>query len=181
MATERWTRRYGGYGKMAYQPEYDGNAARSPSRRQVEQPRQRPRVQPRERVTARPSVQVREQGAVSLFAIVGFVAVAVCVFLLLSTGAQLAMVADETFDLESELSDLKTEEKKLEAQYELAYDLSAIETEMTSSGAMVRASSSNTVYLNMAESDSVIYYAQSAEGVNGLVDWMEDLFSGLMS
>jgi hypothetical protein len=91
------------------------------------------------------------------------------------------MVTDETYDLESELSELKTEEKKLEAQYELAYDLTAIESELTSSGAMVRASSSNTVYLNMAEADSVIYYDQSAQGVNGLVDRLELFFSGLVS
>jgi cystathionine beta-lyase family protein involved in aluminum resistance len=132
-------------------------------------------------VAHRPSVQVREQGAVSLFAIVGFMAVAVCVFLLLTTGAQLVMVTDQTYDLQTELTELKTEEKKLEAQYELAYDLTAIENELTSSGAMVRASSSNTVYLNMAESDSVVYYAQSAEGIGGLVDRLENIFSGLLS
>jgi hypothetical protein len=181
MATERRTRRYTTYGNTAYQPKYDSAAVRAPSRREVEQPRRRPQVQPRERVAQRPSVQVREQGAVSLFAIVGFMAVAFCVFLLLSTGAQLAMVTDQTYDLQSELSELKTEEKKLEAQYELAYDLTAIESELTSSGAMVRASSSNTVYLNMAEADSVIYYAQSTEGVHGLVDRLENFFSGVLS
>ena len=79
MATER-RRRYSTYGSVAYQPQYDGSAARQPARRETPQPQRRPRVQPRERVAARPSVEVREQGAVSLFAIVGFMAVAVCLY-----------------------------------------------------------------------------------------------------
>jgi hypothetical protein len=33
----------------------------------------------------------------------------------------------------------------------------------------------------MAESDSVVYYAQSAEGIGGLVDRLENIFSGLLS
>lgn len=181
MASEYRTRRYSTYGSAAYQPEYDGNAVRSPARREAEQPRRRPRVQPRERVVQRPSVEVRQQSPVSLFAIVGFAAVALCVFMLLSAGIQLAMVADETFDLQTELTELKAEEKKLQAQYELAYDLAVIEEQMTASGAMVRASSANTVYLDLAEADSVIYYEQAAGGIPGMVDRLEKLFSDLLS
>lgn len=181
MATERRARRYSTYGNVAYQPEYDGSAVRSSAGREAEQPRRRPQVQPRERVAARPSVEVRKQGAVSPFAIVGFAAVALCMFMLLSTGAQLTMVADETFDLQDELTELKTEEKKLLAQYEQAYDLTEIETQMVASGAMVKASSANTVYLDLSEEDSVIYYEQAAEGIPGLVDRLEQFFKDLLS
>lgn len=180
MATERRARRYSTYGNVAYQPEYDGNAVRSSARKEVEQPR-RPQVQPRERVAVRPSAEVRKQGAVSLFAIVGFAAVALCVFMLLCTGAQLTMVADETFDLQDELTELKTDEKKLLAQYEQAYDLAEIEAQMVASGTMVKASSANTVYLDLSEEDSVIYYEQATEGIPGLVDRLEQLFKDLLS
>ena len=169
MATER-RRRYSTYGSVAYQPQYDGSAARQPARREAPQPQHRPRVQPRERVAVRPSVEVREQGAVSLFAIVGFMAVAVCLFMVLSAGIQLVTVADQTYDLQTELTELKSEEKKLQAQYELAYDLSAIEEQMTASGAMVKASAANTVYLDLSEADSVVYYERTSSGVHGLVD-----------
>ncbi len=173
-------RGYASYGNVAYQPKYDGDAARAPERRQPE-PRQRPRILPRERVARRPVVEVRRQSPISLFALAGFMAVAASVFLMLTCAIQLAVVADQTFDLQDELSDLQNEEKKLLAQYELAYDLSAIEREMTASGAMVRASAGDTVYLDLAEADSVTYYHGAASGISGLVDRLEDAIRGLFS
>lgn len=180
MATERRTRKYSTYGSVAYQPAYEENTVRQPGRRSAE-PRRRPMVQPREQVAARPSVEVRQQSPVSLFAIVGFAAVALCVFMLLSAGAQLAVVADETFDLQSELSELRTETLSLQAEYEHAYDLDAIEQALTTSGTMVKASSANTVYLDMSEADSVIYFEQAATGLSGILGRLQELFGGLLS
>ena len=167
MATARRTRRYSTYGNVAYQPEYTSSAVRAPARREVEQPRRRPRVQPRERIAARPRVEVRAQGAVEPFANVGFAAVALCVFIMLSALLQ--------------LEELRSEEKELLAQYELVYDLENIERQMTASGAMVKANSSNTVYLDLSEADSIIYYEQAAGGITGLVDRLEHLVSSLLS
>ena len=178
MATERRTRRYPTYGNVAYQPEYPSSAVRAPARREAEQPRRRPRVQPRERVAARPQVEVRAQGAIAPFAIVGFAAVALCV---LSTLIQLVTVADETYDLQDQLEELQSEEKELMAQYELVYDLEEIEQQLTASGTMVKANSSNTVYLDLSEADSIIYYEQASGGIPGLVDRLENLVSGLLS
>lgn len=176
MAEERKSR-YASYGNVAYQPELEETSRR----REAEQPRHRPRVQPRERVAERPKVRVRQQGAVSLFAIVGFLAVIGAVLLLLSTGIQLAVVADETFDLQDQLADLKEEEKKLQAEYELAYDLSAIEEQMTTSGAMVRAGAANTVYLELSETDNVVYFEEADSGITGVVDRIEQLLHDFMS
>lgn len=180
MATDRATRKYSSYGSLAYQPAYEDNAVREPVRRGAE-PQRRPQVRPRERVATRPSVEVRQREAVSLFAIIGFAAVALCVFMLLCTGAQLAVVADQTFDLQTELSELKAEEQKLQARYEQAYDLNAIERELTTSGVMVKASSANTVYLDMSEADSVVYHEQAATGISGMVDRVERIFRDLLS
>ena len=180
MATERRTRRYSTYGSVAYQPAYEENTVRNPVRRGAE-PRRHPQVQPRERVAARPTVQVREQSAVSLFAIVGFAAVALCVLMLVTAGAQLAMVADQTFDLQSELAELETEAQRLQAQYEQAYDLPAIEEQLTTSGQMVKTNNANTVYLDLSEADSVIYYEQAATGISGLVDRLEVMIDSLLS
>ena len=52
---------------------------------------------------------------------------------------------------------------------------------MTASGAMVKANSSNTVYLDLSEADSIIYYEQAAGGITGLVDRLEHLVSSLLS
>lgn len=179
MAEERRRRRYSTYGSVAYQPAYDPDTGRR-TRRSAE-PHQRPRVQPRENVGVRPSVEVRQQSPVSLFAIVGFAAVALCVFMLLSAGVQLAVVADETIELRDELSQLQTEAQTLQARYEQAYDLAAIEKELTANGTMVKASSANTVYLDLSEEDSVIYYEQAAAGLAGIVDRLEAMFGSLLS
>ena len=94
---------------------------------------------------------------------------------------QLVTVADETYDLQDQLEELRSEEKELLAQYELVYDLENIERQMTASGAMVKANSSNTVYLDLSEADSIIYYEQAAGGITGLVDRLEHLVSSLLS
>ena len=92
-----------------------------------------------------------------------------------------ALRSDETYDLQDQLEELRSEEKELLAQYELVYDLENIERQMTASGAMVKANSSNTVYLDLSEADSIIYYEQAAGGITGLVDRLEHLVSSLLS
>lgn len=183
MATERRTRRYETYGSLAYQPEYErGTAAPQRTRRSAQPQRvSRPRVQPRTHVAARPSVAVRPQSAVSPFAIIGFAAVALIALLVVMTSAQLAMVNDETVDLKATLSDLQDEEKILRAQYELAYDLSAIESQLLADGSMVKAGSSNTVYLDLSGGDSVTYYEASEQGLSGVLRQMEQFLADLLS
>ena len=176
MANERRTRRYDTYGSLAYQPEYQRGTA-APARRAPEPERERrPRVQPRTQTATRPQVEVRQQSAVSPFAILGFAAVALCALLLVMTSAQLAVANDEIVTLTSELSELKSQEKLLTAQYELAYDLSDIETQLISGGEMVKASSAQTVYLDLSDGDSVTYYAAAESGLSGFVRIIEQLF-----
>ena len=189
MATERRTRRYETYGSSAYQPEYQYGSAAPARRREAERTRRstqpqrvsRPRVQPRTRVAARPSVEVRQQSAVSPFAILGFAAVALIALLVVMTSARLAVVNDETVDLKATLSQLQSEEKVLQARYELAYDLSAIEAQLTADGSMVKAGPANTVYLDLSEGDSVTYFEASERGLSGLLRQAEQFISDLLS
>lgn len=181
MATERRTRRYETYGSSAYQPEYERGTAAPARRAPRTEPVRRPRVQPRTRTVARPQLEVRPQSAVAPFAIVGFAAVLLCALLLVMTSARLAMVNDETVTLRSTLSDLQAEEKVLTAQYELAYDLAAIEEMFTSNGSMVKAGVGNTVYLDLSNGDNVVYYDSAEQGLSGLVRQVEQLLSGLLS
>ncbi len=181
MANQRRTRQYETYGSLAYQPEYQRGTA-APARRARQPERvQRPRVQPREQVAVRPQVEVRKQSAVSPFAILGFAAVAICALLLVMTSARLAMANDEIVDLNSQLSQLKTEEKILTAQYELTYDLAAIEAMLTADGSMVKADSAHTVYLDMSQGDNVVYYQAAEDGVSGLIRRVEQFLSGVLS
>lgn len=182
MANERRVK-YNTYGSVAYQPEY----AAAPARRSTQRPRReeeqvrRPRVQPRTRTVARPDVEVRQQTAVSPFAIVGFVAVALCALLLVMTSARLAVANDEIVDLRSTLSELQDEERMLLAEYELAYDLAAIEAQFTADGSMVKAGANQTVYLDLSEDDNVVYYENAEEGLSGFIRRAEQFLSDLLS
>ena len=181
MANERRTRRYDTYGSLAYQSEYQRGTA-APARRAQEPVRQpRPRVQPRTQTAARPQVEVRAQGAVAPFAIIGFVAVALCALLLVMTSARLAMTNDEIVDLNSTLSELQSEEKVLQAKYELAFDLNAIEGQMVSDGSMVKAANGQTVYLDLSEGDNVVYHEAAEQGISGLIRQVEQFLSGLLA
>ena len=175
---------YQTYGSAAYQDRYDGSAVRAPSRREETQrplPQQRPRVQPRERVRERPRVEVRPAGTVAPFAVVGFFTVALCAALLVISYAQLAVINDQAVHLKSELAELQTAETVLLAQYELAYDLTAIEQQLTSNGSMVKLQPGQITYLDISAPDSVIVYDQTGQGISGLVREFEDFLTRLMS
>ena len=181
MAAQRKARQYSTYGNVAYKLDTVGNTARAPQRKAAPQRVNRPRVQPRERVATRPQVEVRRQSAVSPFAIVGLMAAVACALLLVMSSAQLSMVNAETVELRSTLSDLQDQEKMLLAQYEQTFDLAAIEAQLTADGSMVKAGAGQTVYLDLSQGDSVVYYEQAREGLSGLIRQIEEFFSGILA
>ena len=117
-------RRYRTYGSVAYQPEYDQEPARAPSRREQmrgstvrrPEPRRQEQARPRKRPAIRPDVQVRSQGAVSLFAVVGIFAVLVSAFLFVVSCAKLAVANNDIVDLRAQLADLQDENRTLQAK-----------------------------------------------------------------
>lgn len=150
----------GTYGSLAY-----AEPAIQPGGGEVLQPR--PKVRPRERAVVRPKIQVREAGRVSLFAVVGFLAVGVFAALLLMSYVQLTVAADSASSLRNELSALEAEEAKLLAQYELTYDLSSIQAKVTADGSMVKPMNGQIYTLDLMEGDSVVRYDQTAGEPDG--------------
>ena len=179
MATAVKRRKYSKYDAIPF-PMYDGSAARQLEQEEVLRPR--PLVRPRERAVVRPKVRVREEGIVSPFAVVGFLAVLVFAVLLLFSYVQLAVISDQVVSLRSDLTGLKTEEAKLRAQYELAYDLESIEQNLTDSGAMVKPQNGQIIYVDLSEPDSVTYFQQEEEatGVEGAVESMHSIFTEIV-
>ena len=179
MATAVKRKRYYQYDTVPFDI-YDGSAARQLQQEEVLQPR--PLVRPRERAVVRPKVRVREAGAVSPFAVVGFMAVAVFAVLLLFSYVQLAVISDQVVSLRSDLTGLKSEEAKLRAQYELAYDLESIEQTLTASGAMVKPQNGQVIYVDLSEPDSITYYQQEegATGLKGAAESMYSIFSEIV-
>lgn len=156
-ATVKRKTRYQTYGNVAYDPAY-AEPARELGRSGAEVLRPQPKVRTRTRAAVRPKVQVREAGHVSVFAVVGFLAVGVFAALLLMSYVQLTVASDSVVSLKRELSSLETEQSKLLAQYELAYDLSSIEQKVTADGSMVKPQSSQIYNLDLMEKDSVLRY-----------------------
>ena len=184
---KRSTRRYRTYGNVAYKPEFEQEPVRrsrdqmnaAPARRQ--EPQRRPQPRPRRRPAVRPSVQVRTQTAVSPFAVVGMFSVLACTLLLVVSCARLAVVNNDIVEMRAELSDLQDENRTLQAKYELVYDLEAIEAQFLSDGTMVRPNAGQTVYLDLSEGDSVVYYDGAESGLSGILQRWERFFADLLS
>jgi cell division protein FtsL len=172
MATMTKKRTSATYGNVAYNLDYMGNVAveRGTAER-VYQPS--PKVRPRERVRTRTKVQIRAQERVAPFAIVGFLAVAAIAIVVLLSYIQLYQINTESVELRSQLSELKTEEAKLNAQYEKTFDMKEIEESLLSSGTMVQPKSNQVIYLDLSEPDSAVVYGQ--EDGNSLLDLLEQI------
>lgn len=172
---------YATYGNVAYAPGYDGSAVRALPREEVAAPR--PKARPRRQAQAltRPRVRVREQEQVSVFAVVGFLAVAVFAALVVFSYVRLTVAGNETVQLREEISDLQDQQAKLLAQYELAYDANSIEEQLLSEGTMVRPQSGQIFVLDLSEPDSVVLYQEEkTEGLAGLFSGLEQIISSVL-
>lgn len=182
MATHRrrGTTAYSTYGSVAYTPAYDGSAVRAP--RREEELRRAPAPYPkREQVRRheRAKVRVRQAGAVAPFAVVGFLAVAVFAVMLITSYAQLTVANDEMVSLRQELSELKSENATLTAQYEKVFDLATIQDVVGDS--MVRPTSDQVVYIDLSAPDTVtVYQEASPSPLRSLLDGIVDIFGSMI-
>lgn len=113
---------------------------------------------------------------------VGFLAVGVFAALVLMSYVRLTVVSDQVVSLRSELDSLKTEESKLMARYDLAFDLSAIEAQVTADGSMTKPQSGQIVMLDMSEPDTVVRYrAEGETEKSGLLDKTKEILSGFQA
>lgn len=169
------------YGSVAYDLDYADTAARP--LRGGEQTRTRPLVRPRERAAVRPKARVREAGAVSPFAVVGFLAVGVFAVLVLMSSIQLTTLSDDIASLKSDLSELEEQEAYLRTQYELAFDLGAIEGAVTADGSMVKPQAGQILYLDLSEPDSVVLFHEEetpVQGVSGAIQGIEEILGNVV-
>ena len=182
MASRRRSNRasYRTYGNVAYAPAYDGSAVRVPKREELPpQPKVRPKE--RKRALTRTRVQVREAGEVSLFAVIGFVAVGIFVALLMWSYSQYVVASDQLVSLRGELSQLQEENVLLSAQYEKVFDMDRIQAAVGDT--MVRPTGDQIVYLDLSEPDSVVLYGEedAARGPMGLLEGIQDIADSILS
>ena len=96
-------------------------------------------------------------------------AVLACTLLLVVSIAQLAEANYDMVSLRGELTDLQDEGRVLQAKHELIFDLEAIEKQLLADGTMVRGRAGQTVYLDLSEPDSVVYYDGAGKGLSALL------------
>lgn len=176
-------------GSAAYQPEYEQDPLRGPARKERvrgntvrrPEPQRREHIRPRKRPAARPDIQVRSQGAVSPFAVVGLFAVLACTLMFVMSCAKLAVANNDIVELRSQLSDLQDENRTLQTKYELVFDLEAIEKQFLSDGTMVKPGPGQTVYLDLSGGDRVVYYDGAGEGLSGMLQRADRFFADLLS
>lgn len=155
---------------------YDGTAAlkmdvpAAPTKQRWRIPRRKPaeKIEKREK---KPTPQTAGSSETSWLArtgrwtvpgaILAIVAVTLVIIVTLASYAQLVMVNDQVVDLRDSLSQLQSEETQLAAQYELAYDLQAIEQQLLASGEMMQIQPWQSYTLELAEPDTVEYYQGS--------------------
>lgn len=161
------------YGRVPGSRDYDGSAAR----RLREEPLRRPREETRRQAITRPKAEVREAGAVSVFAVVGFAAVALFAVLLIASYVQLARLSDEVVQLQSEVVTLQGEGARLQTRYAMAYDPSEVEHAMIASGTMVRPTESQICYVDLSEEDTVeiISGDRPEKGVQGALESLREI------
>lgn len=166
---------YTTYGNVAY----DGSAVQIPEQQEVFRPL--PKERPRERVKARPKVRVREAGEVSVIGVVGFACVVMLSLMLLMTCTRMMRVYDETVTLENTLEDLREDEAALLAKQEMAYDLQAIEEQVTADGSMAKPRSSQQVMLDLSEADNVVIYERERSSVLEVLDALREHSGALLN
>ena len=176
----RNTTAYSTYGSVAYAPAYDGNAVRAP--RREEELRRAPRPKQREQVRRheRARVEVRKAGKVSLFAVVGFMAVAVFAVMLVASYAQLSVANDEMVALQRELSELQSQNTILTAQYEKVFDLATIQEAVGDT--MIRPTNDQVVYIDLSAPDTVtVYHDKGGDpGLRDLLNGVHEVLDGII-
>lgn len=179
MAQAVRNRRYDPYRHVEYA--YEGSAVRvlEPDERVLRRPYERPRE--RSQVKTRPQVQVRQAGRVAPFAVVGFAAVAVLAVLILMSFVRVSTISAEMVGLESQMTQLKSEEATLRARYELAYDLSAIEAAVTADGSMSHPQPGQMVYVDLTEPDSVVVYDNGNQTSGGFLDGAKEIVRNVLA
>ncbi len=158
---------------------YDGSAARVLDGNERVLPR--PKVAPRRQEVVRPKVAARPAGKVSLFAVTGFAAVAVMAVMILMSFVTLSTVSGEVITLNDQMAQLKSEEATLRARYELAYDLGAIESAVTADGSLSHPQVGQTIYVDLAEPDSVVVYTPEAPSSTGFWDGVEETVGNILA
>ncbi len=126
----------------------------------------RPAPERQARPSAKPASKTQRYYGVSLFAVTGFVLVAVMMVFVVLAQIKFTEISDETAQLKTQLSALSETERKLQIDYEAAFDINEIEDYATNVLGMAKPVESQIGTVTAAAQDKavVISAGQSGEG-----------------
>ncbi|MCI5753510.1 MAG: hypothetical protein MR033_02585 [Clostridiales bacterium] len=142
--------------------------------RQQEQAERQTRVQTRTRVRS----HAKNRQALAPMALLGFGIAAVLLVFSLMARIQLIAVTDGTVELESQLSELQTENAKLQIAYESAFNLTEIEDYATRVLGMQQPRSDQVYYVNGTAVDRAEVMVEQT-GEQRLSDRFDDLIASV--
>lgn len=145
-------------------------------------PYEQPYEQPKERAVpkTRTTAEKKVVGGISVFSVIGFVAAAVLVVVLLLSYVQLAEISGEKTALENTISQLETEQSKLRVEYESVFNLSEVEKYATTVLGMSKLTPENTTSLDANREDRAeILKADDAKD-EGILATASRFFASLM-
>ncbi len=153
------------YGSLAYdmervaRPEFDNEEA----------PSAKPRRKSREsvKVAARPHKKAAVKQNIAPFGVLGLLAAAMMLVLVLMGNVQLAAISAEASKVQNQISDLQNNEAKLKIQYERTFELDKIEQYAVNQLGMIPSSSGRVYYLNASTPDKaeIIHGSDNNPGV----------------
>lgn len=108
--------------------------------------------------------RVRPAQHVSPVMVLGAMAVAVLMVLVVLSYVELATISDSVVSMRSQVSDLETRQVALQTQYEQAFDLVSIKERAMAAG-MSLPSDSQVYYIDLSDPDNAVVYEQESDGV----------------
>ena len=150
------------YGNVAYDLDWElrERELRHAGEAPAHAPARQETVVERPKVRTETHVQVREKQKLSMFAVAGFVAVAVMAVMVLMSHIQLTALSAETVALKKEITQLQSENVVLTAQYERMFDRNTVKEAAEAAG-MSKPSSSQIFYIDLSDGDSAVVYQRS--------------------
>lgn len=156
------------FGSLAYDP--FGTAApqiefppepEEPAPAAIPRPAERPAVRPRTRTRTeeelRAEAQARVRGGIlAAFAIPAALVCVVMLVLLLQSFTKLTAISDEAAALESRITELRTEQSRLEIACESAFNMEEVEQTAHTVIGMVKADSDQVAYLRSTAEDMAV-------------------------
>ena len=142
-------------------------------------PAARPRPQTEERVRANTKAKPKVSQPLPLFAILGTIAVAFVMILLLQSHVKLTELSNEAALFEGKIADLKVKQARLEIDYEKAFDLEEVEAYAMAELGMVKAGNEQIVFINNTLDDKAVIL--NPNGVTSLTSKVKTFFSNIIA